>query len=122
MRLFGALIGLMYSTAAFAQSSAPSAGAPPTWMNLVPFIAMFAIMYVLMIRPQMKKQKDHQAYLSKLERGDEVITNGGILGRIEGMTEIYLTLEIAPGVRIKVLRSAVAGSAKAAATQTEAKA
>lgn len=122
MRLLGALFILLFSNLAFAQAAAGGAGAPSPVMQLVPFLVIFGVMYFLMIRPQMKKQKDHQAFLSKLERGTEVLTTGGILGRIEGMTDLYLTLEIAPGVRIKVLRSAVAGSAKAAAATTEAKA
>ena len=124
MRLLGALFVLIFtfSTTAFAQGAPGAAGAPSPLMQIVPFLVIFAVMYFLMIRPQMKKQKDHQAFLSKLERGTEVITNGGILGRIEGMTDLYLTLEIAPGVRIKVLRTAVMGSAKAANATAEVKA
>lgn len=123
MRLLGALFAFVSTSAAFAQTAAPGgAGAPSPFMQLIPFLVIFGVMYLLMIRPQMKKQKEHQTFLSKLERGDEVITNGGILGRIEGLTDLYLTLEIAPGVRIKVLRTAVMGSPKAAQAQAEAKA
>ncbi|MES2964115.1 MAG: preprotein translocase subunit YajC [Bdellovibrionota bacterium] len=124
MRLLGALFILVlgFATSAFAQGAPGAAGAPSPLMQIVPFLVIFGVMYFLMIRPQMKKQKTHQEFLSKLERGTEVITNGGILGRIEGMTDLYLTLEIAPGVRIKVLRSAVLSSAKAAVATTEAKA
>ena len=117
MRLSGAIFTLVFSSSAFAQGAPGGAGAPAI-MQLIPFAVIFGVMYFLMIRPQMKKQKEHQAFLTSLERGSEVITNGGILGRIEGMTDLYLTLEIAPGVRIKVLRSAVMGSAKAAAATT----
>ena len=117
---------LAYANSALAQTAAPAAGAggPPALMQFMPIIVMLVVAYFLMMRPQMKKQKEHQAWLSKLERGDEIITSGGILGRIEGMTDLYLTLEIASGVRIKVLRSAIAGSAKAvaAAAPAEAKA
>ena len=115
----GALAGFvaaMSPALAQAQAAAPGgalAGGPPAIMQFMPIIVMLGVAYFLMMRPQMKKQKDHQAWLAKLERGDEIITSGGILGRIEGMTELYLTLEIAPNVRIKVLRSAVAGSASA---------
>jgi preprotein translocase subunit YajC len=121
MRLSGAIFTLLFSVSAFAQTAAPG-GQAPAYMQFIPLAVMVAVMYFLMIRPQMKKQKDHQAFLSSIARGEEVITNGGILGRVEGLTDLYLTLEIAPGVRIKVLRSAVAGSAKTAAQTTEAKA
>lgn len=112
---FAALTDAMAQTA---PAGAP-AGAPVSpLMNLVPFIVMLGIMYMLMIRPQMKKQKLHQEFLVNLKRGDEVLTSGGILGRIEGMTDLYVTLEIAPGVRIKVLRAQVASSASMAAQST----
>lgn len=77
-------------------------------MNLIPFIVMFGIIYFLMIRPQIKRQKAHQEFLGKLKRGDEVLTSSGLLGRIEGLTDLYVTLEIAPGVRIKILRNQIA--------------
>jgi len=74
---------------------------------LVPFIAMFLVVYFLMIRPQQKKMKEQQAMLSSLQTGDEVITVSGIIGRITGLTEKVVTLEISDGVKIKVLRSHV---------------
>jgi preprotein translocase subunit YajC len=72
-------------------------------------IAMFAIFYFLLIRPQQKKAKQHQEMLKSLKRGDSVVTNGGIAGTVTGTTEKYLTVEIAEKVRIRVLRSHVAG-------------
>lgn len=72
-------------------------------------VAMFAIFYFLLIRPQQKKAKQHQEMLKALKRGDSVITNGGIAGTVVGTTERYLTIEIAEKVRIRVLRSHVAG-------------
>ena len=62
------------------------------------------IFYFLLIRPQQKKQKEHQAMISKLAAGDEVVTTGGIVGRIAEITDNFITLEIAEGVRIKVQR------------------
>lgn len=88
-------------------------------MSLVPFIFIFAVMYFLVIRPQSKRQKEHQKFLSELKRGEEVITSSGILGRIEGLTEQFVTLEVADGVRLKILRAQVASSMK---TATEGKA
>ncbi|HVK62727.1 MAG TPA: preprotein translocase subunit YajC [Bdellovibrionales bacterium] len=73
---------------------------------------MLVVVYFFIMRPQMKRQKDHKDFVSKLERGTEVITNGGMLGKIEGLTDLYVTLEIAPNTRIRVLRTAIAGAAK----------
>lgn len=89
--------------------SAPAAGAGPSpILQMVPIIGIFVIMYFMMIRPQAKRQKQHQEFLTKLKRGDEVLTNGGLLGRIEGLTDLFVTLEIAPDVRIKILRTQIA--------------
>lgn len=106
MQLFslGAVVVLFADSPAMAQAEA---GGPSMLMNFVPFVAMIGVMYFLMIRPQMKKQKEHQNLLSALKRGDEVLTAGGILGRIEGITDKFVTLEISAGVRIKMLRSQV---------------
>lgn len=70
-------------------------------------LAMFAIMYFLIIRPQQKKAKQHKAFLESLKKGDEVVTSGGLCGKITGVTDSYITLEIAEKVRVKVLRSTV---------------
>jgi preprotein translocase subunit YajC len=87
---------------------AQTAGGAPAGPGGVPFIAMMALMFVamyfLIIRPQQKKQKEHQAMLSKIVAGDEVVTAGGILGRVVEVGEQFLTLEIAENVRIKVQR------------------
>ena len=75
--------------------------------GLTPFIMMavfIVIFYFLLIRPQQKKQKEHQAMLSKIAMGDEVVTSGGILGRVVDVGDQFLTLEIADNVRIKVQR------------------
>ena len=85
---------------------AQAAGAPgpsPLAMPLM-MVAFVAIFYFLLIRPQQKKQKEHQAMLSKLAVGDEVVTAGGILGRIVEVGDQFLTIEIAQDVRIKVQR------------------
>jgi preprotein translocase subunit YajC len=97
---------LLSSSPAFAQA-APG-GASPGIMNFVPIIFMVVIFYFLIMRPQAKKQKVHQEFLAGLKRGDSVITASGIMGTIEGLTEQFITLEISPGVRIKMLKSQVA--------------
>ena len=70
-------------------------------------VAMFGVLYFLMIRPQMKRAKEHKAMVEGLQKGDEVITAGGILGRISKLTEAYVTLEIAPNTEISVQKAAV---------------
>jgi preprotein translocase subunit YajC len=78
-------------------------------MNLIlPFALVIGIMYFLVIRPQSKKQKEHQEFLNKLKSGDKVVTQGGMLGRVTGVSDAYVTVEISDRVRVKLLRSAVA--------------
>jgi preprotein translocase subunit YajC len=89
---------------AFAQSAATPPGAGLNWIILPVFVAIF---YFLLIRPQQKRLKDQQAMLSKLATGDEVVTSGGILGRIAEVGDTFVTLEIADGVRIKVQRTQI---------------
>ena len=95
------------------------AAQPQFWEMMVPFVFIFVVFYFLIIRPQGKRQKEHQNFLSALKRGDEVVTASGILGRIEGMTDQYVTLEVADGVRIKMLRTQVAASSKVVQATTK---
>jgi preprotein translocase subunit YajC len=91
---------------AFAQATGPAASGGDSLMGMLPIILMFVILYFLMIRPQMKKAKEHRTMLDALQKGDEVIAVG-ILGRIEKIGDTYLTLEIAPNVQIQVQKQAV---------------
>lgn len=100
----------MFSTLAWAQDAAPAAG-PSLWENLFPFIMMFLIFFLFILRPQQRRAQDQKKFLEELKRGDSVLTTGGILGTIEGLTERVVTLQIANGVKIKVLRTAIAGQA-----------
>ena len=70
---------------------------------------MFAVFYFIMIRPQVKKQKEHAAMLAALQKGDSVITRGGIIGKVSGVTDSMLTLELQEKVRVRVLRSHIDG-------------
>src|SRR5882672_9152340 len=90
---------------AFAQSTGGSSQGD-TLMGLLPIILMFVVMYFIMIRPQMKKAKEHKTMLESLQKGDEVIAVG-ILGKIARISDNYLTLEIAPNVAIQVQKQAV---------------
>jgi len=89
---------------AWAQAAAP-AGAD--LMSMLPIILMFVVLYFIMIRPQMKRAKEHKAMVDALQKGDEVIAAGGVLGRITKLSDAYLTVEIAPQTEITVQRSAV---------------
>jgi len=78
----------------------------------LPLIIIFAIFYFLLIRPQQKRAKEHQNFLANLQRGDTVVTAGGLIGRIVGLTEDVVTLEIADKVRVKIARNQIAGMAQ----------
>jgi len=103
-------INIFIFQSALAQNT--TAAQPSVFEALMPFIVLMVVMYFLMIRPQVKKAKEHQKFITELKRGDEVVTTGGILGRIEGLTDTVATLEIADGVRVKMLRSQVVSSTK----------
>jgi preprotein translocase subunit YajC len=89
---------------AFAQA-APSGD--PGYIGLLPIVLMFVLLYFLMIRPQMKRAKETKAMIEALQKGDEVITAGGVLGRITRINDAYISLEIAPNMEINVQKSAV---------------
>ncbi len=76
---------------------------------LLPLLLMFLVFYILLIRPQQKRTKQHREFLDGLQKGDEVITSGGIYGRVTGITENVVTLEVADKVRIKVQRANISG-------------
>ena len=103
---------------AYAQSG-PGVGGPGPLMTIFPFILIFAIMYFMVIRPQQKKAKDHQELLSKLKKNDEVMTSGGIYGKVVDLKENVVTLEVAPNVRIRVHRPQIATVIGAEKTPTK---
>lgn len=107
--MINSILNLMLPMA-YAQSAAGDS--PSMLMQLFPILAMVFIFYFLMIRPQVKNQKVKQQFLSQLKRGDEVLTSGGIFGTIEGLTDKFVTLEIADGVKIKILRDRVMSPVK----------
>lgn len=89
---------------AYAQAAAQPGG---PWGSLIMLLVFFAIFYFLLIRPQQKRMSEHKKLIEALTRNDEVVTTGGVLGKIEDVGESFVTLEIASGVRIKVQRHAV---------------
>jgi preprotein translocase subunit YajC len=100
----------MFISSAFAQT-APAAAAgsdmQSTLMSMLPLLLMFAVLYFVMIRPQMKKQKEHRAMVDALAKGDEVVTAGGFLGKVSKLGEAYVGVELATGVEVQMQRSAV---------------
>jgi preprotein translocase subunit YajC len=93
----------------FAHAQTTAAAADPTGglMQLLPMILMFVVLWFLMIRPQMKKAKEHKALVAALSKGDEVVTQGGILGRIVKVDENYVTVEIAAGTEVIVQKPSI---------------
>lgn len=76
-------------------------------MSMLPLVLMFVVLYFVMIRPQMRKQKEHRAMIEALARGDEVATAGGLLGTVTKLGDAYVTVQIANGVEVQLQRSAV---------------
>ncbi|MBT8061150.1 MAG: preprotein translocase subunit YajC [Xanthomonadales bacterium] len=89
---------------AYAQSGQPQGGL----MSFLPLILIFAVFYFMLIRPQMKRAKEHRKMVSELAKGDEVVTNGGLLGKITDINDSFVTLQLADSVEIKLQRHAVA--------------
>lgn len=76
-------------------------------MSMLPLVLMFVVLYFVMIRPQMKRQKEHKAMVEALGKGDEVVTAGGFLGKVSKVGETYLSVELADGVEVQMQRAAV---------------
>ena len=99
----------MFISQAFAQTApaATSGGAESTLFSLLPLVLMFVVLYFIMIRPQMKRQKEHKAMVEALAKGDEVVVGGGVLGRVSKLGDAFLHVEVANGVELQVQRAAV---------------
>jgi len=100
------LISITPVALAFAADSTPSGGAGGIF-SFAPIIVLFAIFYFLMIRPQQKRAKAHKEMLAKTAKGDYVVTSGGLHGRVSGVSEDTVTIEIADNVRVKVEKGAI---------------
>ncbi|MBN8509615.1 MAG: preprotein translocase subunit YajC [Burkholderiales bacterium] len=95
----------MFISDAFAQTAS---GSPESsLLSLLPLVLMFVVLYFIMIRPQMKRQKEHKAMVEALAKGDEVVLGGGVLGRISKIGDSYLHVEVANGVELQVQRASV---------------
>ena len=96
----------MFISTAYAQT-ATGGDMQSSLMSMLPLVLMFVVLYFVMIRPQMKRQKEHRSMIEALAKGDEVATAGGLLGKVTRMGDAHLGLEIANGVEVQVQRSAV---------------
>jgi preprotein translocase subunit YajC len=92
---------------AFAQTADGAGGSPSSLLTLAPLVLMFVVLYFIMIRPQMKKQKEHKQMIEALQKGDEVVVGGGLVGRVSKLGESFLHVEVANGVELQVQRGAV---------------
>ncbi|MES2973157.1 MAG: preprotein translocase subunit YajC [Pseudomonadota bacterium] len=100
----------MFISSAIAQTApaaAPEGGMQSSLMSMLPLVLMFVVLYFVMIRPQMKRQKEARAMIDALAKGDEVVTAGGLLGKITKLGDTYLSLELGTGVEAQIQRSAV---------------
>ncbi len=112
------MTGIAY---AMGQGGAAAGGGAGGFGGLIPIILMFVIFYFLLIRPQQKRNKEHKEMISSLKKGDRIITSGGIYGRVTGLDDTTLTVEIADRVRVKVVRGNVSALAQSTATPPPAK-
>ena len=99
----------MFISTAYAQTAPAAAqgGIESSLMSLLPLILMFVVLYFIMIRPQMKRQKEHRAMIEALAKGDEVATAGGLLGKVTRLGDSHIGIELAAGVEVQLQRSAV---------------
>ncbi len=102
------MLDTLLFSAAWAQAPAGAAPQPSLLEQFFPYIIIFGIFFFLVIRPQQRRAQNHKTFVEKLKRGDSVLTSGGILGTIEGLTDQFVTLQIADNVKIRVLKSQIA--------------
>jgi preprotein translocase subunit YajC len=96
----------VFISSAFAQTAA-GGDMQSSLMSMLPLVLMFVVLYFVMIRPQMKRQKEHRTMIEALSKGDEVATAGGMLGKVTKVGDVYIGVEIANGIEVQVQRSAV---------------
>ena len=98
----------MFISSAFAQAAPAAQGdMQSSLMSMLPLVLMFVVLYFVMIRPQMKKAKEHKNMVEALGKGDEVVTSGGLLGKVTKLSDGFLSVEVAHGVEVQLQRTAV---------------
>lgn len=108
--MFNFILDSIFIASAWAQSEAATPAKPSMLEQFAPFILIFGIFYFLVIRPQQRRAQTHRGFVEKMKRGDSVLTSGGILGTIEGLTDQFVILQIADGVKIRILKNQIASS------------
>ena len=88
-------------------AAAASADAPPAWIQWLPIIGMILIFWFLIIRPQMKRQKEHQQKIEAIKKGDQVVTAGGLVGKVHKVDDTYAEIDLAQGVRVKAVKNTI---------------
>ena len=88
-------------------AAATAADAPPAWLSWLPIVGMFAIFWFLLIRPQLRQQKAHRAKIGGLKKGDQVVTAGGLVGKVLKIDENYVELELGQGVKVKAVKATI---------------
>ena len=88
-------------------SAAAGAGAPPAWLQFLPLVAMVVIFWFLILRPQMRRQKEHQTKLAAIRKGDQVLTGGGFVGKVIRVDDQYVDVELAPNIKVQAVKSTI---------------
>jgi preprotein translocase subunit YajC len=102
----------MFSSTAFAQTAAGGTSSPNPLESFAPLLVMLVVLYFFVMRPQRKQASEHANFIKNLKRGDRVLTSGGIFGEVQAVDDKFATLEIADDVRVRILKSQIAGYAK----------
>jgi preprotein translocase subunit YajC len=90
-----------------AGTAAAAPEAPPAWLQFLPLVAMGVIFWLLILRPQMRRQKEHQAKVAAIKKGDQVVTAGGLIGKVVKVDDHYVDLELGPNVRVKAVKTTI---------------
>jgi preprotein translocase subunit YajC len=90
-----------------AAAGAGAAAAPPAWISFLPIVGMIAIFWFLIIRPQMKRQKEHQQKVAAMKKGDQVVTAGGLVGKVVKVDDTFVELELGTNVRVKAIKTTI---------------
>jgi preprotein translocase subunit YajC len=99
----------MFASPAYAQAAgAVAAGGPPAYVQLLPYLLIPVIFYFLMIRPQQKKMKEHRAAIDAIQKNDQIVTAGGLLAKVTRVDENEVEAEIAPSVKVKIVKGTIA--------------
>jgi preprotein translocase subunit YajC len=88
-------------------AAAAAADAPPAWVQFLPLIGIAGVFWFLLLRPQMRQQKEHRDKISSVKKGDQVVTGGGLVGKVVRVDDLYADIELAPNVKVKAVKSTI---------------